>query len=306
MSSSADSSAMSATSAPAPVTTGSPVPAPANYTQPVPALASAEASLEQQMPGMFGLDALGAEVAGDTITIDATSPCSYVLDVIRAGQWSVDMFVSPKGANTSTYAAVLHKGTAAGVLQLSGGANSCQGRITHDETVELSASGALNIKGSGRYLDFYCAGTLDVDSSDGKPTTADLFGAYTIGDRSMLLVGAIPVVKGSHPISLASSDEDDEQLGAAAILLPAKTSGVQVLAHTYGPVLFDLLDQTDANTPVAGLQKYPSYASGPGAKETVTITSTSPVRGTVTATDLAREDGSGKSLSFTVPFTCDI
>jgi hypothetical protein len=28
--------------------------------------------------------------------------------------------------------------------------------------------------------------------------------------------------------------DDDEQLGAAAILLPAKTSGVQVLAHTNG------------------------------------------------------------------------
>lgn len=300
----APSAAVPAPSGTATPPAGTPVPAP------LPSLDASDVALQSAMPGLYGAAELHPTVSGDTVSVWSQGSCENLLDVLRAGQWTIDLFHQPTRKGQDAWAAVMRKGDARALLVLNGGENGCDGRIVHDQVVQVDASGAVSAHGQGRYLSILCQQNLDLDSTS-APSSASLFALYSIGRRTVLVAGVVPASKGSTHVTaaqLASNEDSDNQTPGLGVDILHGADPVETALTAYGFMLYpmDLTQQEVDKASGAAFGAMTGYGSGPKTSETITITGTSPLTGTFSATALADEQHPTKTLDFSGAFTCSL
>lgn len=263
-----------------------------------------------QIPGMYGLTRIGQATPAGSVAIGTPQSCDFVVQVLRSGQWRVTDTVTRDGPQHSWYQGALTMGQRAGVFQASQTPSGCSGSITMDRQIPVSMSGAITASGTGRFLQAACVRDQDASASSAS-TLLFLYGLYVIDGHIYLAEGMFHPEKGRHvshldTATLSGSGDSDTDLDAMTLTehLPgdateaATALALNQAAQGDAKALTSLLHGSDPDS-------WPLYAAGSHVTETVTITSTDPLQGTVAAQGLHETNHpKGPELSFTLPFTC--
>lgn len=258
----------------------------------------AENALEQAFPGLYGLMNIGGSITGKTLTISSPGDCGFVLDVLRAGQWSMTVIASPHD-DSHDYAAIMTLGDRVAVLNLDDSADACAGTMVAERPVTIAVGGA-GTSGEAAFLPLNCLPVVDSDTD--APASHTVIGVYRTKDAGYLLLAEVPAAKGKH-----SLDPDQDQSILLARLdstKPAYSQLSKLLTVLYDPMSPSAGE--DAGTELASFQGW-SSEGGDTADGTasVTVDSEKPFAGTVTAKKLADPERPASTISVTLGFACD-
>jgi hypothetical protein len=249
----------------------------------------AAAALEAVLPGMYGLDSLGATVSGTSVTIDAPSGCAFVIEVLGAGQWTVSDLVKP-GKGDNQYLAELSSGAKTAALTLTDNGDSCQGTITQSVPATLAISGALSESGAAKLFPMAC-----LPAQTGSTL---LYGIYTTAKAAYLVGFGVPSAVGTH----TGKGADD----AALLFYRASKTGPDV-----GAGLKALEEATSSSALGAQDGVLPGWdpsgvfgATGV-TTATGTVTAAKPLSGTVTVSNAANPRNPSSTIAIKASFTCN-
>lgn len=266
---------------------------------------SAKAALATLLPGMYGLAELGATVAGHSATISTSGHCDFVLDVLGAGQWGIQMFATPHPGSdptldSHTYAAIMTRGDRVAIANLDDSAYACTGAIVSERPEKITVTGAAKTTGTADFLPLYCRPVLDPDSD--TPQSHTVIGLYRTAGASYLFSADVPAAKGTRHL-----DPDVDQVVSLVPLDPKKPAYAQV--DRLLTTLYDPLNATDSDAEWEGQLLASGWTSQTDdtADETaqVTVTATQPFAGTFAAKKLTSPDKPSSTVSVSLDFSCD-
>jgi hypothetical protein len=263
---------------------------------------AAPSALDQALPGLYGLAALGATLHGSTVRVAAPTTCAAVLDMLRAGQWQLDVYLQPRAGKSQIYAAVLRRGNRAAVLRLTETSTQCSGEITHDQPAALTVSGALSGSGTARVVPLACMVVADDLSDTSAKNQQVLFiGAYQTSSATFVVEAGGPAATGQHAVDLSADSG-----GMIVTELPAGRAGLLAAARAFAV----LLDPTQANgassdNPFPGVDVRHLYGVGGGAGGTLDVTSVHPLVATVSASKLVPAPGGHGQVAVRAELRCD-
>jgi hypothetical protein len=245
-----------------------------------------ESAAATVLPGLYGLDSLGATVHGSTVELTAQGGCGFVRDVIGAGQWALTPVIQPHD-DVPVYLGVLSRGDRSALLSLKEYAGLCTGRISAATAQQLSLSGTISAAGPAQAVTIACLAQVDED----QPPAHVVVVSYRTADAALAAIVTVPDAVGTHPV------DPDDQAGLIRFD-PHRPALVQ--AATMAKAFFDYTAITpDAMLP--GVDEHNAWFQGEGAS--VTVTSSDPLTGILKAPHLVRESGGG-SAAFTAGFSC--
>lgn len=249
---------------------------------------SADAAVQSVVPGLYGLDSLRPMVHGSTVDLSVAESCSFVMDVIRSGQWADELIDAPHD-DVSTYLVVLTRGGRSALLSLSGSKDHCSGSIVADTPQQFTASGAVTVTGPAQAVTVLCRTTID-DDHPGQQVVAMSYSTLVGG---FLAVFGTPEAVGTHPV-------DPDNQAAIALLDPKKSALSQAATGMVG--MFDP-SKYQADGTLFGVDESTMWAQGDGA--TITITKSSPLTGVLRAPAMVNAAGKPGTLDLTAGFRCD-
>lgn len=259
-----------------------------------------EVALEKVLPGMYGLDSLGATVSGSKIAIDAPASCAFVLEVLNAGQWSITDLVKPT-KTSKAYTATLTNGTTRAVLSLTDTGTACQGMIVAPESATLTVTGALSVNGPAALYPLTCP-------SGGGTDPIPMYAVYATDTATYLVaIGVVPT-KGTHTAKGTDDSDDAEMLFYQTSKKPDLGPALTAIEQLTNPTTedsgsSDTSGDSDASIP-PGWDAALMFGTGPATSMTVTVSSVDPLQGTVTATKVANPTKSSSTISLTATFSC--
>jgi hypothetical protein len=261
-----------------------------------------EVALERVLPGMYGLDSLGATMSGTKIAIDVPASCDFVMEVIDAGQWSVTGLVTPT-KTSKTYTATLTNGTTRAILSLVETGTSCQGMIVAPVAATVKITGALTADGPASWYPLTCPSGSGTDP-------IPMYGIYaTRAATYLVIIGVVPS-RGTHTAKGSDSSGDGEalfyQASGTPDLGPALAAVAELADITSGASGSGSGGTTDtsASSLPPGWNGRAMFGTGDGTTVTTAVTSTNPLRGTVTATALANPLTPSSSIALSATFGC--
>lgn len=255
----------------------------------------AEVALERQVPGFYGLASIGAAVHGHTVSIAAAGDCGFVMEVIRAGQWSVHVIDQPHGQG-QVWVAVLTLSGRTALLVLDSSSAACTGTITLDRSAALTISGAATATGAASYLPLLCMPVRDED----LPSTQTVFGVYLTADRGYLLTVQTPDAVGSHQLPTG----DDVDAGVVMAPLGTRNTSVGIAAVAFAAI-FDPVNAKASDGEAIGRLMLDGWtSSGAAAAAGVVVTSQHPLRGRFTGR-LTNPDKPASTVKVQADFGCD-
>ena len=249
---------------------------------------SADAAVQSVVPGLYGLDSLRPLVHGSTVDLSVAESCSFVMDVIRSGQWADEVIDAPHD-DVSTYLVVLTRGGRSALLSLGGPKDHCSGSIVADTTQQFTASGAVTVAGPAQAVTVLCRATID----DDHPGQQVIAMSYSTPAGGFLAVFGAPEAVGAHPV-------DPDNQAAVALLDPKKPALSQAATGMVG--MFDP-SKYQADGTLFGVDQSKTWAQGDGA--TITITKSSPLTGVLRAPAMVNAAGKPGTLDLTAGFRCD-
>jgi hypothetical protein len=238
--------------------------------------------------GMYGFQNVPAKRSGARVDFHAPASCGSVLDAIEAGQWTATTLVPPIAPFTSSIVE-LRRGDTEALAQLSTSPVSCDGSITQPVKETLELSGAESAKGTAEYLEFQCAPQGD------KEKSVSFAGFYDDpGPVHVMVQLTLRGVKGTQQIDA----DGDTEVG----VMHGGTSALDAFGTLMAAAMS--ADQSDdQQLEEQGAALGTGYHSGDGFSGTATLTSTSPLKGTLHLNGLVDDDGA-KTLSLTAGFAC--
>lgn len=283
-----------ATTSPGTADTSPQIPPVTYQTDPV------QAAVEKVLPGMYGLDSLGATVSGSAVRISAPVGCGFVMEVLDAGQWTVTDLVKPT-ATSKSYTAVLTRGDRAAILSLTDSGSVCQGSIVAPVQASLTLTGALTANGAASLYPLSCP-------SGGGTDPVPMYAVYTTAAATYLVVLGVVPATGTH--TAKGSDESGDatamlyQSAAKADLGSATKALSQLMAATSASpsASGDAGDSSDQIP--AGWNAKTMFTTVDASTVSSAVTSTAPLRATVTATKLTNPSAASSTLSLTATLTC--
>jgi hypothetical protein len=263
-----------------------------------------EVALEQVLPGMYGLDSLGASVSGTRVDIDTTASCDFVTEVIGAGQWTVAGLVTPTTAS-KTRIGILTDGGIRAVLSLTQTGPSCQGMIVAPVSATLRITGALSSDGPALWYPLTCP-------TGGGSDPIPMYGIYATRTATYLAVIGVVPSTGTHAGKGGDAAGDAEalfyQASGTADLGPALTAVSQLADLTSAASAGAGTGSTAASGSAGGLPPgwngRAMFGTGDGSTVTTAVTSTDPLRGTATATALANPLAPSSTITVSATFSC--
>ncbi len=264
----------------------------------------AEASLAALLPGMYGLAGLGGEIHGRTATISTSGRCDFVLDVLAAGQWNLEIFAEPRPGtdptlDSHTYAAIMSMGDRVALLSLDDSAYACTGSIVTERSARISITGAATVSGNAAFLPLNCQ--PDNNSDSDTPASHSVVGIYRTAEASYLLMAGLPAAKGTHHL-----DPDADQVIMLAALGPGDLAQFSKLLAVFYDPLGAVNRGEDPSELMSQLHGWTSQVDDQAdSTAEVTVTSTLPYVGTLSAKKLADPDAPSSTIAVTLGFTCD-
>lgn len=251
------------------------------------ASAAGDAALEHVMPGLYGLDSLGATVEGANITLMSAAGCDLARDIVNAGQWSLTPVLQPHDS-TVVYVDVLTRGAQHALLYLKESPGMCTGRISVETSEELQLAGAISAAGPARAVTVSC---MPLMTDDGSNPAHSVVMSYRTDDAALAIMVTVPDALGAHPV-----DEDD----AFGLIEfdPAQPALAQ--AATMAAAYFDP-SKVSSDAFLPGVDESQAWFGSDGAS--VTVTSTDPLAGTVDAPNVVRVSDESVA-SFSAGFHC--
>jgi hypothetical protein len=246
-----------------------------------------DAAVDKVLPGLYGLDSLGATVHGSAIDLAAQGGCAFARDVIRSGQWADTPVLQPHD-DVSVYVDVLSRGDRGAMLSLTESTGLCTGRIVTETTQPLALSGTISAAGPAHAVTVLC---LAQAQEDGVPPAHVVFVSYRTDGAALLTMVTVPDKVGTHPV-----DPDDQ---AGVVVFDPHRSALVQAAATAG--MFYDPSSIKPNAGLPGVDVHNAWFQGKGA--TVTVTSSDPLAGTLDAPHLRREAGGG-SAALSAGFSC--
>jgi hypothetical protein len=265
----------------------------------------AQTSITALLPGMYGLAELGGRVTGHSVAIATSGHCDFVLDVLAAGQWAMQLFAKPHAGADSTpdshaYAAIMTLGDQVAIASLDDSAYACTGSVVAERPARLTVSGAAHDTGDASFLPLYCRPVAESDTD--VPVSHTVIGLYRMAGASYLLFSDAPAAKGTHRL-----DPGEDQVVSLARLDPKKPALAQIakiLTLFYDPL--SASGGQDAWSELSSFQAWTSQLDdGADTTATATISSTQPFAGTLTAQKLADPDDPSSTVAVDLAFSCD-
>jgi hypothetical protein len=247
------------------------------------------ASVADMVPDAYGLEQLDGTVKGSQVSFFQRRPCSQVLDTLRAGQWTINLFGKPT-AGAQQYTATMTYGDRAAMLMMSGAGSSCSGSVQVETEQPATMSGAARAAGTARALPVYCHVGPDPSGTSMTDLIATYIGLYRGASGSFLLMVSGPAAKGTHKLV---ADEDSE----GVMVLPVKP-GSEPLAAAAG-FMTGWYSGAGFGESIKGMV---GMFAGSG---TLTVTTSSPFAATLTGPKLTDQMGHAGSVSLTAGLGCD-
>lgn len=255
----------------------------------------AEVALERQLPGFYGLTSIGATLHGRTLSVATSGDCGFVMEVIRAGQWTVQIIDQPHGQGHIWLAVLTLSGRTA-LLMLDSSTAACTGTITLDRPAALTVSGAATTSGTVSYLPMLCLPLLDEDA----PSAQTVFGIYLTADRGYLLTVQTPDAVGRHQLPTGG----DADAGVVMAALGGRNTAVGTAAVAFA-AYFDPLNAKASDGEAIGKLMMKGWTTDDAATTAaVVVSSQHPLRGHFTGR-LTNPDEPASAVKVQADFGCD-
>ena len=218
------------------------------------------------------------------VEIFSPRPCADLLPIISAGQWrlvdSLFFSLDPNQVYGTTWG-VLKRGEQALSLTAKGGAGDCTAVITPAVRQHLTATGAETFDSEAMVYPLLClAGEFYSEAEGDDIDGATLMAIYDLGDNTTVTLALdVPTVLGLHEIT---------------------DPGDMTVRFARSEFIFPHDEFT--GMPMEGEFNRFEPAYNENVAGTIEITSTAPLQGVITLTDL--QNNRGEALEFTTTFEC--
>lgn len=252
-------------------------------------------ALERQVPGFYGLTSIGATLHGHTLSIGASGDCGFVMEVIRAGQWSVQTVIAPHG-DGHVWVAVLTLSGRSALLILDSSAAACTGTITLERPAALTITGAATTSGTASYLPVLCLPNQD----EGSPSAQTAIGVYLTADRGYLLSIQTPDAVGSHRLTTGG----DGDAGVVLAAMGDRNTALATVALAFAAYFDPLNAKASDGEAIARLMQNGWSTDADTTTAEVVVSQQHPLSGHFTGR-LANPDNPTSAVSVQADFGCD-
>jgi hypothetical protein len=253
------------------------------------------------LPGMYGLEQLGASVQGTSqVRFYQRRPCAQVMDTLQAGQWRINLFAEPQ-KGLDWYAGTMSYGDRIAMLFLVGSGASCAGTVTAEIEQPVTGTGDLEVSGSARAVSFFCQVGPDPNGKDMKDLRLSYVGLYRAASSAFLLMASGPATKGTHKIVPDESGDG----GVTVIPIEKGADPISVMTTFLGGMYGGQAEDDSGDESGGSADDMPEGVvgmyNGPGTLE---VESSTPLAATVSGSDLLEQMTQHGKLSLRAGIGC--